>query len=354
MVSESIEILAQMQGKTAEELIKERTENSPEKLQEKADEHFRKLVGPDIEEYDSRYSRGKASSLPYSTYKQRELSVEQFVEWYTQNEREFIKKDTVEEFLRYAIEDDGYGGNTMETRYWQLISFLKEEFNMSVENQAREADRLKYIKQTHNDEDKREQGDGARAIKEEEKDALIEEATTKRLENAIRIMWQCGLRVSEVANLRVEQVNLEDKVLEDVETAKRTGHTRPPLHFNLKLKNELRKWLDVYRKEYTQAADSEYLLPTHKSKKCYPRNLTKAIKDIAERAGIQEDGLEHQNGATRATITPHSLRKGFAEERLNEGKSVREVQLLLGHSDISTTQHYLDLDGDDDLNYTPR
>lgn len=344
MPTEAVEILAQMQGKSVDELIKERTETSDEELDEAVDEHLRELLNDDPENYDSRYERGEASSLNSKTYKQREITIEQFRDWYADKEREHLHESTFRSFANYLA--DEYAESTGKTRYWQLVSFIKSEFNRTVENQLREIDYTTIMK---DDNDETAEGEGARRIESWEKDKMIDETDNPRLELTCRILWQTGLRASELANLRVEDIDLDEQKL-TVETAKRDAHERK-LSFNLRLKRELEKWLNAERHKYTQADDSPYLLPTHKSERIYPRNLTKAVRDLAEEAGIQEYN-EFQNGGKRAEISPHSFRKAFGVQRLFDD-DVRTAQLLLGHADISTTENYLDLD-DEDLDYTPR
>lgn len=353
MVSQELEVMAKLQGREIDEVIEELTEFSTEEVREKIEEHFDGLLpdGKSREDFDGRYERGEVSDLTKGTYKQREIAAENFLQWFTENDREYITEDTIEDFLKYYKNQKEYSAGTIESRYWQLISLFREEFSATVEQQAKDADHLQYIKAARQESDP-EEGSGARPLKRPEYDKMLETVDNRRLELILRIAWQTGMRASEIANLRVDDVNLDEKKF-NVRTAKRSGHTRT-LSMNLKLKRELEKWINAYREDYTQAGNSGYLLPTHKSEKIYPRNLTKAVKDLASDAGVQtkNEGI-HSNGAKRAELTVHSFRKSFGIRRLSDGDSVRKVQLLLGHSDIGTTQNYLELD-DDDLDYTPR
>jgi len=77
---------------------------------------------------------------------------------------------------------------------------------------------------------------------------------------------------------------------------------------------------------------SEFLFPTSKSKKISPVTVEKIIRRIVARAGIQKK------------ITPHTFRHTFATSLLRNGADLRTIQILLGHSSISTTQIYTHLD----------
>lgn len=359
MSDRDLEIIAEIQGEDLDEIKSRLTSKTSEDLREEAEEHLESKVGnTDTDEalWDlTLHSRAQQADMNTGTYKRRERELLRFCDWYENYDREQIDQQTIEDYLRDQ-KDEGYAENTLESRYWALITFLKEELNGTIEAEARDA-RRKDIISDDGDEDNAHprKSKGARPIEADEKEAMAEEAPSLRLELCVRILWQTGLRVKELANLRVDQVNLENWKLEDVETAKRQDGDTRTLSFNYKLKNKLDRWMNGgYREKYTQAENSPYLLPTHKSEKVYPRNLGRSIRKLAEDAGVQSYTFEHaQDGGKRAEITPHSFRKAFGIQRLREGMSVREVQLLLGHSDISTTQHYLELD-DDDLDYTPR
>lgn len=350
MVDETVEILAEMQGKDVGELLKGRTETTPEELREAAYDHLDNLLLEEYDSYDNQYDRNEDALIDGATFKQREYSIWHFVNFYEETEQEYMSKTTVEGWIKDAI-SDGYASSTMEARYWQLISFVKEHngFNKTVENQAREARHKKFLK-SNDEEDETAQGEGARPITREEHQKMMETVDNRRLELMLMTEWQTGLRATELVHLELDDLRLDDRKI-DIDTAK-DGEDRV-LSINLKLKNELRKWVDTERHKYAHAGEG-YVFPTKKSAKMYPRNLTQAVRELADKAGIQDYNEFHQNGVKRAEITVHSYRKSFGLRRLREdaNSSTRRVQLLLGHSDVSTTENYLPLD-EEDLEYTP-
>jgi len=367
MSEETLEILAELQGEDLQEIRRKRTKKPPEDLRDDIYSYLENLIGNSFEKFDSTYERGRQSNISEKTYKQRELSILQLLEWYEENERTYLNKSIIQSYFSY-LSDEGYADTTIETRYWQIMSFLSEECNSTIEREAR---KITISKIQSNNKTTDKEGQGARPIRMTEKEQLIQTLNKKygrnplsdenekrdldyhRLLITVRIAWQTGLRATEIANLTTEQIDLEKRKIEDVQTAKRDDNHTRTLSFNLRLKEDLRKWMQVYRKKYKTADDSLYLIPTHKSEQIYPRNLTKSIRKLADEAGIQDYNQTHSNGARRAEITIHSFRKGFALQRLREGGNLQQVRELLGHKQISTTQNYLPL-SEEDLDYSPQ
>lgn len=354
MVSKELEFLAEMQGEDATEILKNLTEYDPDELEETVYDYFNSLLNDlSYEESDSMYGRAEAAPLNNTTYRQREFAVFQFLNWYQQqyqdqDRHEYISKTCVRDWLQHAV-NDGYSTSTMETRYWQFVSFLKDcgDINTTIYEEAKEADRKSVFKST---DSKRAEGDGARPIQRKEHQKILDKVDNRRIEIMLKTLWQTGLRAKELVNLHEDDVDLNEKKIH-VDTVKE-GEDRT-LSINLDLKNELQKWMSHGRYE-SPYAESGYLFPTMKSETMYPRNFIRVVRDLAEEVEVQDYNEIHQDGNKRAEITVHSYRKSFGRRRLRNdpNSSTRRVQILLGHSDVSTTENYLELD-EDDLDYTP-
>lgn len=148
----------------------------------------------------------------------------------------------------------------------------------------------------------------------------------------LELLYACGLRVSELMNLTLEQVNLNAGWLQIVGKG------------NKKRLLPMGEYATDALSHYLTHARSELLGHTsrhkHKTNQCQAvfltmqggfmtrQNFWHSIKKYAQQAGINKD------------ISPHSLRHAFATHLLNHGADLRSVQLLLGHSDLSTTQIY--------------
>ncbi|MDD2944846.1 MAG: site-specific tyrosine recombinase XerD [Acinetobacter sp.] len=137
------------------------------------------------------------------------------------------------------------------------------------------------------------------------------------------VLYACGLRVSELLNLRLELINLKQGYLRIV--GKGNKERLVPLG------QVACEWIEKYLNEarchlYKTATD--YVFLTQHGGIMSRQNFWYAIKRYALQAGIQTE------------LSPHTLRHAFATHLLNHGADLRVVQMLLGHSDLSTTQIY--------------
>ncbi|AOA59563.1 site-specific tyrosine recombinase XerD [Acinetobacter larvae] len=139
----------------------------------------------------------------------------------------------------------------------------------------------------------------------------------------LEVLYACGLRVSELINLRVDLINLKQGYLRVL--GKGNKERLVPLG------EVAREWIERYiqqaRPTLCQFA-TDYLFLTQRGGIMSRQNFWYAIKRYALQANIQ------------AELSPHTLRHAFATHLLNHGADLRVVQMLLGHSDLSTTQIY--------------
>ncbi|MFK8053226.1 MAG: site-specific tyrosine recombinase XerD [Woeseiaceae bacterium] len=140
----------------------------------------------------------------------------------------------------------------------------------------------------------------------------------------LELLYATGLRVTELISLKQSQVNLNQGVLRIVGKGDRERL--------IPLGEESQRWLRDFiagpRLEILLERQTEYLFPTRRGDRMTRQAFWHIIKRYAQKANIQ-DGL-----------SPHSLRHAFATHLLNHGADLRVVQMLLGHSDLSTTQIY--------------
>jgi site-specific recombinase XerD len=149
------------------------------------------------------------------------------------------------------------------------------------------------------------------------------EIIKKRDKAILELLFSTGLRVSELANLKKEQLNLK----KDEFTVRGKGK-KPRVVF---LSEDARRWL----KEYLAARHdlSPYLFVSHDRAHKSEENLTarsieRLVKKYAKVAGITKK------------VTPHTMRHSYATDLLMNGADIRSVQSMLGHSSITTTQIY--------------
>ena len=140
----------------------------------------------------------------------------------------------------------------------------------------------------------------------------------------LEVLYATGLRVSELVNLRYSQVNVNQGVLRIVGKGNRERL--------IPLGEEAVRWLGEFvagpRGEILLDRQTEYLFPTRRGDRMTRQAFWHIIKRYAARAGVERE------------LSPHTLRHAFATHLLNHGADLRVVQMLLGHSDLSTTQIY--------------
>ncbi len=140
----------------------------------------------------------------------------------------------------------------------------------------------------------------------------------------LELLYACGLRVSELVNLQVSQVNLRQNVLRVV--GKGNKERLVPLG------EEAAEWLERYLEEARPALlhskMSDAFFVTQRGSAMTRQAFWYLIKRYARQAGIATG------------LSPHGLRHSFATHLLNHGADLRVLQMLLGHSNLSTTQIY--------------
>jgi integrase/recombinase XerD len=140
----------------------------------------------------------------------------------------------------------------------------------------------------------------------------------------LEVLYATGLRVSELVSLRHNQVNLNQGVIRIVGKGNRERL--------IPLGEEAVRWLSEFlngaRGEILLDRQTDHLFPTRRGDRMTRQAFWHIIKRYARKAGIERE------------LSPHTLRHAFATHLLNHGADLRVVQMLLGHSDLSTTQIY--------------
>ena len=140
----------------------------------------------------------------------------------------------------------------------------------------------------------------------------------------LELLYATGLRVSELVSLRIEQINFRQGSIRVVGKGDKDRL--------IPMGEEAVTWLESYknnaRKEILGQRQTDDLFVTRRGGAMTRQAFWHIIKRYAKKAGIKKP------------LSPHTLRHAFATHLLNHGADLRVVQLLLGHSDLSTTQIY--------------
>ena len=142
----------------------------------------------------------------------------------------------------------------------------------------------------------------------------------------LELLYATGIRVTELISLKISDINLQMGFLVCKE-----GSKERIIPFGKEAKNALLRYLDGVRECMVEDKQSEILFANCSGKPMSRQGFWKLIKHYANKAGIEED------------ITPHTLRHSFAAHLVENGADLRSVQEMLGHSDISTTQVYANM-----------
>jgi len=148
----------------------------------------------------------------------------------------------------------------------------------------------------------------------------------------IELIYSTGARVSEVSGILLKDMDLKNREI----SVTGKGRKQRILYVN----QSALKWIEIYLKVRDKIVSSknrdkyvidDYLFLNKFGKKLSVRSIGTIVKESLKKAGIEKN------------ITPHGIRHTFATHLLQEGAGIREIQELLGHKNISTTQIYTHL-----------
>ncbi|HHX64951.1 MAG TPA: site-specific tyrosine recombinase XerD [Chloroflexi bacterium] len=286
-------------------------------------------------------------------------------------------RDQIDEFLNTLRAEKGYSNNTIvayRNDLGQFSQFVKNEIGVDSWDRVTNKDLMNYVDRLKNEHEYASATVARKVaatksffrhlvsrgiIKEDPSANLdspkvrkylpssISEAEVERLLRApakhnsargfrdsalLELLYATGMRVSELVALNVDDVNLEEGY---VRCLNKTGKLRErviPIY--RRAVEALRCYLRESRPKLVRDDAEPALFLNHRGNRLTRQGLWLIIKRYVEEVGIE------------ASVTPHTLRHSFATHLLNGGAKVREVQGLLGHANISTTQVYAQLNQD--------
>jgi len=144
----------------------------------------------------------------------------------------------------------------------------------------------------------------------------------------LELMYATGLRVSEVASLKLDDIHFDSGCLR---CTGKGGKIRV-VPFGGRAREELERYLAQGRPRFAGEKTGREVFLTYRGKPFSRKGLWKLIRGYAGRAGISK------------VVSPHTLRHSFASHLLANGAPLRVIQEMLGHADIATTQIYTHVD----------
>lgn len=254
------------------------------------------------------------------------LDIKKLIGWLETNKIETSPTSIAEETLQQFIYEIAKKVNPRSQS--RLISGLKGFFNYLIFEDYRKTNPLELI----------ESPKLGRKLPDtlaiEEIDALINAIDLgskqgERNRAIIETLYGCGLRVSELTNLKISDLYFDEDFIKV--TGKGDKQRLVPIGPTTK------KFITIYRKEIRVHQDIDAKAKDTLFLNQHGRPLTRAmiftiVKRLAEKAGI------------RKTISPHTFRHSFATHLLENGADLRAIQQMLGHESITTTEIYTHID----------
>ncbi len=260
------------------------------------------------------------SGLSKNTVEAYQRDLIAFATWLAKLETN-LSSATRQDILKYQSERIRNGSKVRSDA--RLLSSLRRFYRYLCREELRESDPTVQI------ESPRIGRSLPTSLTEQEvEDLLVQPDTVQALglrdRTMLEVLYATGLRVSELIALKIEQVNMRQGLVRCV--GKGNKERLVPL-------GEIAlDWLQDYliegRPAILNGQLSDDLFPTNRGKGMTRQAFWYLIKRYAKQAMIEKD------------LSPHTLRHAFATHLLNHGADLRVVQLLLGHSDLSTTQIY--------------
>ncbi|MFB6192265.1 MAG: tyrosine-type recombinase/integrase [Haloarculaceae archaeon] len=272
-------------------------------------------------------------------------NLQQFSDWLEENDLHPHDVDTrdmkryIQTFLK---EEKGYAPKTVRAKVAPVNLFLSDA---SSEGYI-EHNPLNDIRLSRYAPDKAKKAERAEQdrvhLSEDEINDLIANVPSPKLRNRllIQFIYFTGLRKTEVSNIKIEDLDVDDREVE-VQVKGDKNHTA---RWGSQLDPLLDTWMNGgYRDSSIYAADSDYLFLTQQSAKISSRHINKIIDKSASRAGIQEELYDDSAGQPRKRVTAHALRHSYAVHFLDNGGTLEGLKENLGHEFVKTTEVYGDI-----------
>ncbi|MEI8644700.1 site-specific tyrosine recombinase XerD [Pseudoalteromonas sp. Hal040] len=243
--------------------------------------------------------------------------LEKFCQFLKDKDLLAVRSDDIEAYLAYRVD---LGLKSRSTA--RSISALKRFYQYFVREKAIADSPMVNIAQPKAGQSL------PKTLSEAEVEALlaapdIEDAMGLRDKAMLELLYATGLRVTELVGLRMEQINLRQAVV----FVKGKGNKERLVPLGEEAMYWLEQFLKVGRSQMIKHA-TDFVFPSKRGIGMTRQTFWHRIKHYAILASVE------------SPLSPHTLRHAFATHLLNHGADLRVVQMMLGHSDLSTTQIY--------------
>jgi len=262
--------------------------------------------------------------LSQNTLDSYRSDLEQFSSWLKKNNLTYIKtsKKEILSYLSFLFQK-GLGSKTVARKLSSLKSFFRYLVFKSIISidPSSEVETPKLLKSI------------PKSISEKEVEALLAAPDEKtdiglRDKTMIETLYSCGLRISELTNLELLNLNLRQGVIRVIGK----GQKERLVPMGDQLISLLELYISSSRNSLLNKRHSDFLFLSTRGQRMTRQSFWYRIKHYCLASGFEPE-----------KISPHVLRHAFATHLLNNGADLRVVQLLLGHSDLNTTQIYTEV-----------
>ena len=265
----------------------------------------------------------KASNNTLQSYKR---DLEQFKNYLAINGLKYNKvtEEDIKTYLQYLVDSQNKKPSTVS----RMIASIRSFYQYEVKNKKVAKD------PTGNVQSPKIEKKAPCVLTTKEVELLLEQPTDTDLKGIrdkamLEFAYATGMRVTEIISLNVEDVNVEQAYVEC-----KTGNKKREIPLGKMALNAVKEYLDTVREILVKSDKEQALFVNLNGKRLTRQGFWKIIKFYQEQAHIDKD------------ITPHTLRHSFATHLLQNGAELKAIQTMLGHSDISSTQVYMQFQND--------
>ena len=235
-----------------------------------------------------------------------------------------VKEEDIKAYLEYLVEEQNKKPSTIS----RMIASIRSFYQYEVKNKKISAD------PTENVQSPKIEKKAPCILTTKEVELLSEQPTDADLKGIrdkamLEFAYATGMRVTEIISLNVEDVNIEQEYVEC-----KTGKKKRDIPLGKMALNAVKEYLNKARDVMVKTDKEKALFVNVNGKRLTRQGFWKIIKYYQEQAHIDKD------------ITPHTLRHSFATHLLQNGAELKAIQTMLGHSDISSTQVYMQFQND--------
>lgn len=265
----------------------------------------------------------KASNNTLQSYKR---DLKQFSEYLEEKGIKYNKvtEQDIKEYLEYLADEESKKASTIS----RTIASIRAFYQYEVKNKKTMQNPTENIQSPKIEKRK------PCILTSEEVELLLEQPKDVDLKGTrdkamLEFAYATGMRVTEIISLNIEDVNLKEGTV----FCKNGSRTRTIPLGKMSL-NALKEYIQDARNILVKTDREQALFVNLNGRRLTRQGFWKIIKYYQEQANITKD------------ITPHTLRHSFATHLLQNGADLKSIQMMLGHSDISSTQVYMQFQND--------